>query len=186
MTTATKQHSYQAPPWTGHATVDFDTRLQLTGIYMDVVLEQCGGQLLAAAREAATRAIAQADGYSAEASTLEGLLTMPEIIRTVPTPDTPEGVLTLAADIIRERGWIQGRLMDQHTGAVCARQAIFLAAGGTDDQPGYDAVVGNRQKAAEDLLLDRIRAEFGMRYGDVPVWNDSADTDQLGLFRLLY
>jgi hypothetical protein len=185
MTTATKQHTCQAPPWAGRATVDFDTRLQLTGIYMDVVLEQTGGQQLADARAAATAAIAAADRYSAEATALEGLLNM-KFRATDPTPDTPEGVLTLAADIIRERGWIQGRLVDQHSGAVCARQAIFLAAGGTDDQRGYVEAVGDRQQAAEALLLDRIRSEFGMRYGDVPVWNDSADTDQLGLFRLLY
>lgn len=132
-------------------TVDFDTRLMLTGISMDVRLGD--DTAVSEARQAVADAIADADRHRCQSGRWEAATRQPETFRSHP-------VLRRAGDLIRERGWHQGS-WDNSEGAVCAWQAVKLAAGGDT----------NAETNAVATLLDRIRREFGDE-GSVSGWND--------------
>lgn len=146
--------------------IDFDTRLMGVHVLMDVLLGD--DPSVQEARQAVAAAIAAADRYSAEASALEGALAPPETFVSHP-------ILKRAGDIIRDRGWHQGSWTSDQ-GAVCALQAIRLAAGG---QPGSE------QDAVAALLV-RIRHAFGDGASSVPGWNDRRDRTRADVLRLLF
>lgn len=151
MTTAKSRPAVTVP---ASHTIDFDTRLMLAAIGMDVLLAQHG---LEEAHAAVTAAIAEADRYGAEALALGALMDAqsPGTFRSHP-------ILKRAGDIIRGRGWHQGSWNDER-GAVCALAAIKLATGG-DSSAEADAVT---------VLLARIRSDLGHDTYSVPGWNDS-------------
>jgi hypothetical protein len=148
---------------------DFDTRLMLASIGMDVLLARAGGQALADAHAAVTAAVAAADRYGAEAVALEGLTAAQR-----PVTHRSSRILARAADIIRDRGWHQGDWTDSQ-GAVCALQAIRLAAGDDTDAAADAAAV----------LLDRIRNQFGDHASSVPGWNDRRERTEADVLYLL-
>lgn len=147
----------QAPAVEIPAAVDFDTRLMLASIGMDVLLAHAGGQDLLDAHAAVTAAIADADRYGAEAAALA-------LLKAAQAPGTfrSHPILKAAGQIIRDRGWHQGSWTNER-GAVCALAAIRIATGGDTGQEA-DAVA---------VLLDRIRDDLGQSAYSVPGWNDS-------------
>lgn len=153
----TMNQTQTAPAVAVPATVDFDTRLMLAAIGIDVILERTGGQALADAHAAVTAAVADADRYAAEAAALGALKAAqrPGVFRSHP-------ILKAAGDLIRARGWHQGSWNDER-GAVCALAAIRLATAG-------DA---GREADAVAVLLERIQDELGHGAYSVPGWNDS-------------
>lgn len=174
MATATTEQQTQAPAartelppvdLTPTASVDFDTRLMLTSVYMDVVLSGCDG--VQEARQQAADAIAAAGRYSAEATRYAAVTAQPETY-------TSSRILATAADIIRSRGWVRYD-WTREDGAVCALQAIRLAAGGANE----------RSSEAGALLLERIRQQTGERFGTVPAWNDRRERTVADVLHLL-
>src|SRR5262245_54861021 len=131
MTTTTKNTTRTSP---ADIDVDFDTRLTLAGIGMDVALEAAGGDDLKAARGAASQAVTET------ASSPWLPVSVPAVGALAPHP-----ILADAADVIRERGWFQGNLVSP-SGAVCARGAIRIAAKGS----------ALAEQHAEETLLFRI------------------------------
>jgi hypothetical protein len=157
------------PTSTGHdvdhgpVTVDFDTRLILAAIGMDVMLAHSTSKLdvllsqqgLEEAHAAVTAAIAEADRYGAEAAALAA-------VTAVPGTFTSNRILRYAGDLIRQRGWHQNAFTNER-GAVCALAAIRIAAGGN----------GSAEADAVAVLLERIRHDIGRNAWSVPGWNDS-------------
>lgn len=139
--------------------VDFDTRLMITSIGMDVLLAHVGGKALADAHAAVTAAKAEAERYGAEAVTLAAwkATQRPGLFQS-------HHILKAAGDLIRARGWHQGSWTDGK-GAVCALAAIRLASGGN----------GSAEADAVSVLLGRIRDDLGQAAAghSIPGWNDS-------------
>lgn len=128
--------------------VDFDTRLTLAAVAMDVRLEHA--QL---AFEVNTAHLPDAATDDLVAPILPALEP-----QTPPTASPLAAVYLGAIQVIRERGWTRGSLRDEQ-GAVCAVQAIRLAAttaGQADDACAH--------------LLDIIQQQFAAE--TVPAWND--------------
>lgn len=172
MTTATLDTTKAV---TAPAALDFDTRLMLRSIQMDVQLSQSASKLDATlsahdgvqeARDAAADAIAEADRYSAEVSRWEAAQTQPRTFSSNP-------VLSRAADIIRTRGWIQNGWTDSK-GAVCALQAVRLASYG-NEAAEQDALA---------IVMDRIRHDFNEVPRGLPVWNDRPGRTQADVLRV--
>lgn len=119
------------------ASVDFDTRLMLTSVYMDVVLSGCDG--VQEARQQAADAVGEAERYSDQLSSWQP--------RTEPTVGAvAQRVLIGAAQLIRERGWIQGA-WDNTSGAMCLWGAVRVASrryGGEDAELAALEVVRDR------------------------------------------
>lgn len=153
-TTATTTAAVSAPAAT---TVDFDTRLMITSIGMDVLLAHVGGTALADAHAAVTAAVAEADRYGAEAVALAAwkAAQRPGLFQS-------HHILKTAGDIIRSRGWHQGSFTNGK-GAICALAAIRLATGGN----------GSAEADAVAVLLGRIQDSLGRSAYSVPGWNDS-------------
>lgn len=145
-----------APEATAPA-VDFDTRLMITRIGMDVLLAHVGGQALADAHAAVTAAVAEADRYGAEAVALAAwkATQRPGLFQS-------HHILKAAGDLIRNRGWNQGSWTNDK-GAVCALAAIRLAARGN----------GSAEADAVAVLLGRIQDDLGQTAHSVSGWNDS-------------
>lgn len=104
----------QAPAVTGpqSATPDFDTRLMLAGVGMDVRLSLHDG--VQEAHQDAADATAAADRYS---------------VARLPYEDTRTPVhriLARTADVIRERGWVQCAWTGED-GSVCMMMAVSIA-----------------------------------------------------------
>lgn len=138
--------------------LDFNTRLELAAVGLDVLLEKH----TADANAAAVQAVAEA----------EALLTAPAPEKLM-APRPSNYVLTQAAEVIRQRGWLKGNMYNEQ-GNVCALQAIHIAAGG----------YGPAEREAKKVLLNRIESELGQPWS-IPGWNDSRGSED-EVFRLLY
>lgn len=71
---------------------------------------------------------------------------------------TPQEILSAAADLIEEHGWVQGEYGDEEYG-FCAMGAVYVAA-------SYSATDRDRGNA-----VNRLAASVG--YNAVVYWNDS-------------
>jgi hypothetical protein len=109
-----------------------DQRLALTGLTMDANLDGAGIEF-----DVRTAPIA-----------IPEILVDPLPATTPAVPVTAEGVLQEAGRLIAAHGWICGYIGSAATG-YCVIGAIRAAAGGNS----------RLEDAAEDVLLDRIRAE---------------------------
>lgn len=76
-------------------------------------------------------------------------------------------VLLKAADIIEERGWIQGGAMAQN-GAVCAAGAIYDACGVTGNPAALPLYREIYARVAQEL----------QPYANIPEWNDTTGRTQ--------
>ena len=149
------------PPNPYPSTADIDTRIVLAGVFMDVVLDQ---PAVREARQEAADAIATAAGYA-----VAGVVSAGRQVAVQPHP-----VLRRAGDIIRTRGWARHVFTDRE-GAVCALQAVRLAAAGN----------GPALVDAVTVLLDRIAGEFADGVSSVSGWNDQPGRTQADILRLL-
>lgn len=133
MTTATK--AVTAPATT--STIDFDTRLVLARIAIDVACERHG--------------TVEADAAVTEAGTHVATVTEAGPERVGHT------VLRAAGDLIRARGWVQGEMVAE-SGALCALGAIHIAASLTG---------ASRHDAAQVLTerIGRSVIEWNDQYG---------------------
>jgi hypothetical protein len=90
-------------------------------------------------------------------------------------PRTIQTILIGAAQIIRNRGWCRGTLLDER-GAVCLLSAIFVASTGKPaaafyGEQDHDALT----IAAWEVVEDLINARYGQRGESsltIPGWND--------------
>lgn len=154
MTTATENR--QTAPTT---TPDFETRLALANIAMDVALSRHAETSEASAESAAAIFEAQAIGPVAEAEA--------KTFRSNP-------ILKRAGDIIRERGWTQLAWEDAE-GGVCLVHAIRTAAYGSG---GYSSALAE--------VRARIAAGFGDRGWSASGWNDRSDRTVDEVLSVLY
>lgn len=148
MTTATKHLN---PSVAAPAAVPLDTRLMLAGIGIDTLMSVAAGEALAEANAAATAAILEAQ------STVD--------LR--PRYET-HPVLHRAAQLIRERGWVQ-HVYEAPGGRLCAMAAIREVLYGPDWS--YRPTDGRERGPAEELMR-RIKDDTGTAFS-VPSWNDS-------------
>lgn len=135
--------------------------LELRGIAFDVATEH----LTEEAHQAASTAVAEAESYAAPATHIAA-------VSDVVTGAVAGRVLTSAAQLIRERGWIQGTF-DDATGALCLWGAVRTAS---HDLGGDDA-----EDAAMGVLLGRI----DYRTYSVHQWNDASGRTVDEVLRLL-
>lgn len=135
--------------------------LELRGIAFDVATEH----LTAEAREAASAAVAGAAALAAPATHIA-------TVTQSPVGAVAGRVLTRAAQLIRERGWIQGA-WDNADGALCLWGAVREAS---HDLGGETAEVD-----AMDVLRDRI----SNRDVSTPMWNDARGRTVDEVLRLL-
>lgn len=150
MTTAT-QIPTTAPAVTAPADATFQTRMDLAAIGIDTLMAVRAGEALAEANAAATAAILEAQ------STVD------------PRPDyDPHPVLQRAAQLILERGWVQG-VYEAPGGRVCAMAAIREVLYGPDWT--YQAS-DQRERDAAGELMRRIKEDTGTAFS-VPMWNDT-------------
>src|SRR5437899_4614930 len=92
-----------------------------------------------------------------------------ELPRTVPV------ILIGAAQIIRNRGWCRGMLLDEH-GAVCLLSAIYVASTGKPaacfyGEEDHDALTAAAWEVVEDLINARYGSHGEGRF-TIPGWND--------------
>lgn len=135
--------------------------LELRGIAFDVATEHMTEE----AQNEASAAIAQAEDYAAPATHIAA-------VSDVVTGAVAGRVLTRAAQLIRERGWIQGDF-DDETGALCLWGAVRTASRNL----GGDA--------AELDAMDVLRDRTGNRDVSVPLWNDARGRTVGEVLRLL-
>lgn len=163
MTTATDTPTAapSAAPTKPLPSADLDTRLMLASIGLDVTLDHAADGALAEANAAATAAILEAQS----------------------TPDPrrdyePHPVLQRAAQLIRERGWVQG-VYTAPGGSLCAMAAIREVLYGP--MWAY-APSDQRERDAAGELMRRIKNDTGVAFS-VPKWNDtrSSEADVLRL-----
>ncbi|MEU3903298.1 hypothetical protein AB0F20_05715 [Streptomyces goshikiensis] len=133
-----------APTRAAAPALTLDERLALTSLAMDGRLDGAGIR------------------YDVRIAPIE----IPEILvdpqpATRAAPATAGEVLVEAARLITERGWGQ-RWLTGPDGAICARGAIRIAAGGE----------GPLADQAEAILLDRIRRQFPDAIS-IGSWNDA-------------
>lgn len=153
MTTATEtpRAATAAPTKLPTPDVGLDTRLMMASIGLDVTMAEAVGRDLAEANAAATAAILEAQS----------------------TPDPypgyePHPVLQRAAQLIRERGWVQG-VYEAPGGRLCAMAAIREAVYG----PMWSVTPSDqRERDAAYELMRRIKDDTGTSFS-VPSWNDS-------------
>lgn len=149
-----------AHPVAWSVAVDFDTRLELASVGMDVLLSNITDR----PDETAPLVVAVIDEA---AELLEA--------ETAAQPAfAPNAVLKAAGDVIRVRGWAQGVLMD-HQGCVCALGAIRAAAGN---------VLGAFE--AEEELLRRIHATPEWKNLGISSWNDRLDRTEDQVLSFMY
>lgn len=168
--TTTAVPTVTAPvPATTPTAIDFDTRLALAGIKMDVLLD-VGEDTQAAVSEA----LKEADSLA-----VAGDLKLRETAAQKPQRFRSQPILKAAGDLIRARGWTTGQF--QTGTALCALGAIRTATRGNDwsNQPEPAGEYG-----AINVLLERIADEFGPGLS-VPGWNDRQTSDE-GVLRLLW
>lgn len=170
MTTATRTQTVATPVQSKTpTTIDFDTRLTLAGIAMDVLLdipEDTQQNVQDALKEADNLAVAGILTEQQRASQ------QPELFRSQP-------ILKAAGDLIRVRGWTTDAF--ENGRALCALGAIRTVTRG--DNWFYQPVPAD-ECAAIKVLLDRIAAEFGPGLS-VPGWNDRQDSAE-GVLSLLF
>jgi hypothetical protein len=135
--------------------------LELRGIAFDVATEH----LTEEAHQAASAAVAQAEALSVPDTHIAA-------VNDVVTGAVAGRVLTRAAQLIRERGWIQGDF-DDETGALCLWGAVRTAS--------HDLGGETAELDAMDVLRDRI----GDRDVSVPMWNDARGRTVGEVLRLL-
>jgi hypothetical protein len=147
-----------APTRAAAPALTLDDRLALTGLAMDARLDGAGLAL---------------DVRTAHIDIPEILVDPTPTPAPAPAaPTTAEEVLQTAARLIAAHGWIRGYVGNRATG-YCLIGAIRAAAGGNQ----------RLEDAAEQLILDRIRAE----QPDIisaGAWND-AQTDRAAVLRML-
>lgn len=80
--------------------------------------------------------------------------------------------LNKAADLIEQRGWVRGALIDAHN-RMCIRGAINMAR--TGDPVGWDTHAEDRA-VAEFLNLPEIT--FQSRANDLAIWNNKKERKQ--------
>lgn len=90
-------------------------------------------------------------------------------------PRTVQTILLGAAQIIRNRGWCRGTLLDDR-GAVCLLSAIFVASTGKPAASFYgeethDPLTIAAWRVVEDLINDRYGGH-GEGTQTIPGWND--------------
>lgn len=135
--------------------------LELRGIAFDVATEH----LTEEAHQAASAAVAQAESYAAPATHIAA-------VSDVVTGAVAGRVLTRAAQLIRERGWIQGDF-DDASGAVCLWGAVRTAS---HDLGG---------ETAELDAMDVLRRRIGDADVSAPMWNDARGRTIDEVLRLL-
>ena len=103
-------------------------------------------------------------------------------VQTLPTiaPKTTADVLRHAALVLEERGWVQGKLADADTGAVCALGALNVAVTG--------AALGTKGEDSDFAAVERaaLMAELFTNGQPLTTWNDNfahAREDVTALFR---
>ena len=91
-------------------------------------------------------------------------------------PKTVQTILIGAAQIIRNRGWCRGTLLDEH-GAVCLLSAIFEAGTGKSAAVFYSDF--EQSDALTIAAWDVVERLINAHYGEVdepkltiPGWND--------------
>ncbi len=168
MTTATFTQQAAAPAELAPVPMDFDTRLMLRGIQMDVTLSGMDG--VTEAHAAAIDALAGAGTYSDQLKRWQPVTAAPEAVRGA-------GVLRQAAHLIRANGWCQNDWTAED-GAMCLMTAIRVASAGNDSLAA----------SAEMLVLERIRIQFGTGYRSqaVPYWNDQPGRTEDQVLSLLW
>lgn len=154
MTTATRNTGQ-----TFDNVISFEARLEAARTGMASILAHRHGTTLAGAR--------------AHLAAAEDEAQVIELDEYRPLRFQPNPVLARARRIIEIRGWTRGAF-EMPGGALCAKRAIEIAAGG---QAGAEW-----QAVAE--LMNRIAVETGEAL-TVPNWNDSR-RDQSEVMRLLY
>jgi len=125
--------------------VDFDTRLELAALGMDVRLDQA--------------ALAFAVNTAHLPDTVVDLTDVPLQPMLAPAVTPIAAVLRDARSVLAGRGWTRGGLRDEQ-GAVCLGGAIRVAAG-PDRGLADDACA---------IVLDAIRRQFTAE--TLPSWND--------------
>lgn len=158
MTTATLA---PAAPAVAPAVLDLDARLAAVDAQMTVRLQDADARLSVNAAQPET-IVNLADMVTAPAPA-------PAPVDLYPTPVA--ALLHRAQQRIRS-GWCKGHSVDGQ-GAVCAVEAIRIESRRNV----------NLQGAAETLVLDHIRAEFG-DWETIPSWND-AQTNPAPVIRIL-
>lgn len=141
--------------------VDFETRLMMTGIGMDVTMAAITDRI----DETAPPVMAAIDEA---AEILEAAATEPPAFQ-------PNAVLAKARAIIEQRGWAQHTLCDDD-GRVCAMGAIRMASKGN---------VNDEDDAAWELGR-RIHNTPEWDGLSIPGWNDQHGQTEDGVLKLLY
>lgn len=105
-----------------------------------------------------------------------------ELPRTVPV------ILIGAAQILRNRGWCRGTLLDER-GAVCLLSAIFVASTGQPAAAFYGIDEHDPLTcAAWEVVEDLINARYG-GHGEgrmtIPGWNDMPSRTVEEVFQIL-
>jgi hypothetical protein len=140
--------------------IDFDTRLAIASVGMDVL-------------------ISRHDTSEAHAAVEKALSTSHEwSLKPVPHP-----ILAAAGDIIRQRGWCKDEF-NSAAGAVCAFGAIRMASGFHPGGSGFDAPSYGNVNDAATVLMERIMDETGKPY-TIQHWNDTR-TNVDAVLHLLY
>lgn len=171
MTTATRTQAVATPVQSKTpTTIDFDTRLTLAGIAMDVLLD-----IPEDTQQAVQDALKEADNLA-----VAGILAEQQRAAQQPELFQSQPILKAAGDLIRARGWTTGAY-DDARGQLCAMGAIRVATRG-EAWEYHPEPVGERE--AIGVLLDRIAAEFGPGLS-VPGWNDRQDSVE-GVLSLLF
>jgi hypothetical protein len=153
------------------AVIDFDTRMSLVGIAMDVLLEVPEGT-----QAALSAALKEADGLAVAGALAErqrAAQQRPELFQSQP-------ILKAAGDLIRARGWTKGAY-DDARGRLCAIGAIRVATRG-EAWEYHPEPAGERD--AINVLLERIADAFGPGLS-VPGWNDR-QTSAEDVLKLLF
>lgn len=140
--------------------LNIERLLELRGIAFDVATEH----LTKEATEAASAAVAEAEGYAASATHIAA-------VSDVVTGAVAGRVLTRAAQLIRERGWIQGDF-DDATGALCLWGAVRTASHNLGGE------------VAEVAALNVVHERLGRDVG-IPLWNDAPGRTVDKVLRLL-
>lgn len=150
-------------------TVDFDTRLMLTGLGMNVKLSD----IIAKVDETAPLVMTVID----EAAEL--------LAADTPEPKTfqPNSTLAKARAIIEQRGWAQNTF-GHETGPVCALGAIRTAVYGP--QWMYGELGSFAERDAVNELLARIADREGHGGWSIPGFNDREGQTRDVVVSLLY
>lgn len=93
-------------------------------------------------------------------------------------------VLRRAAQLIQERGWIQGDYYsgNSHTGRVCAEGAISAAI--SKEGRAHPHYLSSREQQLFSAAIFRVEGRF-LDFGDLPGWNDASERSRDEVIGLL-